>query len=1565
MSLIAVIKALHDAGIQPTGREIAEALWLAQHLPPRSVPTTESRQQQALTDEIDDRTVQQTPPMPSPAEPVPLSTTSSAVKGSQVRGHPVGIPDIPGLRQRQEIQRALRPLRRYGPSRRHRIIDEDATATFIANTGVWTPVMRPAPERWFDIVLAVDSSPSMDLWRPLISDLRAVLTGTGAFRDVRTWRLRPQQQAMILPPSAQAAARSPRELIDGAGRRLFFVVTDGAAHGWHDGSATKVLADWSKTGPVAVLQPLPEQMWTRTGLAAMPVRLTAQAPGAPNSQLHADYRRRRIPGIPIPVLGIEPNAVHSWARLVAGSASAVPLAATPANSDQPALSSLTSQNESGSAMDRFRASASPPAYRLAVCLSAVPLTLPIMRLVQHVAVPAANPSALAEVILGGLISRTGDNTYEFLPGIREALLTELRRSEMAMVFSAISDYITQHAGKASQTFAAIAESADGPVAADAQAFSWVPSAVAARLGLPTSPQYQKDQRPEQAGPPGIERRNERTATSASTSDQDMDVAQGNVPAGATHTETPAAAVIHDDVSTAAPARSAYLMQVRRIAPLDLTGREAELAELARFCLEPDQGPYAFWQAGPWAGKTALMSWFVLHPPPGVQLVSFFVTARLAAQDTRYAFTEALLEQLADLTGQELPAVLPEATQEAYLLDLLAQAAQEAQRAGGRLVLVVDGLDEDRGVTTGPNAHSIAGLLPGEPSAGMRVIVAGRPNPPLPDDVPDWHPLRDPAVIRPLAASPHAGDVERLGRQELQQLLRDGGAGRDLVGLLTAARGGLSSPDLAGLTGVPLWEVEEILQTAAGRTFTRRSSRWAPETGPQLYMFAHEELLAAAARYLEVSLPGYYSQLNVWAETYRDRGWPPGTPEYLLNDYFRLLAILDDVPRMLALTLDSLRQDRMLDFTGSDEAISAEVTTIAGILSHSESDPAAMAQLAALLETIEQRNANVPVNLPAAWAALGQTGRAESLAHGIADPDRQAQALSALVQIPAAGPGHPGTDDSQANEPPAEPPAEQNHLDLARDPVANADLAAAAAQAGDLDRAEALAYAIADPGQQAQALAQVAIAAAQAGDPGRAEALAYAIADPGQQAQALTLLAIAAAQAGDPGRAEALAYAIADPGQRAQALTLLAIAAAQAGDLDRAGALARAITDPYWQAQALAQLAVLLAQAGQREQAAAAASQAETAARAIADPGQHAQALAQVAIAAAQAGDPGRAEDLARAITDPYWQAQALAQLALVLAQAGRREQAAAVASQAEAAARAITDPGLRAQALAQVAIAAAQAGDLDRAGALARTITDPGQQAQALAQLAVLLAQAGQREQAAAVARQAEAAARAITNPYRRAEVLTQLAAAATEAGDLDHASLLAGDAEALARTITNAARERVLGSDRPDTLTTRDNLTNAEQLARSIHGAYVAMESAKGETPTTNPSMVPWEELPENLRQSSVARAADIGVKMEEIGAIVVPESASESESAFAFTSQEIEHLAEREHQRWVREMIAAGWKYGQPRDDVRKIHPDLQEWDYLSEANKEWNRYAISTLPETLHDAGYQILRLSPPTY
>jgi hypothetical protein len=147
------------------------------------------------------------------------------------------------------------------------------------------------------------------------------------------------------------------------------------------------------------------------------------------------------------------------------------------------------------------------------------------------------------------------------------------------------------------------------------------------------------------------------------------------------------------------------------------------------------------------------------------------------------------------------------------------------------------------------------------------------------------------------------------------------------------------------------------------------------------------------------------------------------------------------------------------------------------------------------------------------------------------------------------------------------------------------------------------------------------------------------------------------------------------------------------------------------------------------------------------------------------------------------------------------------------------------------------------------------------------------------------------------------------------------------------------------------------DQLARAIHRAYVDRSAARGDTPDANKSMRPWEELPDDLRRSNLAQAEDIGVKLDAIGCVIVPESAGAP--AFAFTDAEIELLAQMEHQRWMRERQAQGYVYGPDREGKR--HPDLVDWQDLTENAREKDRQAVREIPAILHEAGFQILRLA----
>src|SRR5215831_10341000 len=810
-----------------------------------------------------------------------------------------------------------------------------------------------------------------------------------------------------------------------------------------------------------------------------------------------------------------------------------------------------------------------------------------------------------------------------------------------------------------------------------------------------------------------------------------------------------------EIPTARIARSAYLHQVQQIFPWELIGRDAELAELAEFCTIPDGGPYVWWQGPAWAGKSALMAWFVLHPPAAVRVVSFFITARYAGQSDRSAFLEVVLEQLAQVARQPMPDLLTESNRQGWFGRVLADAAMACERDGLRLVLLVDGLDEDQGVTGAPEAHSIAALLPAVPPAGVRVIVTGRPDPPVPADVPQWHPLRDKQIVRLLSVSPQAQMVRDDAERELGHLLHGGGLGRTLLGLVTAAGGGLSGDDLAELSGGSPWMVERVLRAVSGRTFRSRDNSWQTSRAP-VFVLAHEELQQVATKSLSPDeLSGFRDQLHRWADKYRQRGWPAGTPEYLLRGYQRLLHTTGDLERMIVLATDLARQDRMLDVSGGDAAALAEITTIQEfICGQDHPDLTATLNLAIARDRLAQRNSNIPTELPAVWATLGNPIRAEALARSITDPSEQARALAAVAEALAKG-GDLGQAEITARAI-TDPSVQARAL---------AAVAEALAKAGGLDQAHRLANqaattarAITSPYGQARAMAAVAEALAKAGDLDQARRLAHqaattarAVTDPSVQAWALAAVAQALAKGGDLGQAETTARAITDPSEQARALAAVAEALAKAGDLDQARRLAhqaattaRAVTGPSGQARALAAVAEALAKAGDLDQARQLTDQAATTARAITDPSGQAWALAAVAQGLAKAGDLGQAATTARAITSPSGQARALAAVAEALAEAGDLDQARQLAGQAEITARAITNPSGQAWALAAVAEALAKAGDLDQARRLtdqaeitARAITSPSAQARALAAVAEALAKAGDLDQARRLTNQA------------------------------------------------------------------------------------------------------------------------------------------------------------------------------------------------------------------------------------
>jgi tetratricopeptide (TPR) repeat protein len=451
-------------------------------------------------------------------------------------------------------------------------------------------------------------------------------------------------------------------------------------------------------------------------------------------------------------------------------------------------------------------------------------------------------------------------------------------------------------------------------------------------------------------------------------------------------------LLPDVASRETGALRAHRAYLRQFAPAELLGRAAEIEALTAFCAADE--PYLYWTARPWAGKTALLAWFALHPPPAVDVVSFFVNSRYGGQSDSDAFTESVSAQLEALVGEpELPLAAVTSLRAGELLDLLEIAARRCEQANRRLLLIVDGLDED----TGTAKPAIVSLLPRYPPPGLRIVLAGRPFPTQHDGLAPDHPL---TALEPVALVPSAVAVgiEKAARAELGHLMRGSPLQRDIVGLVTASGGGLTTSDLQELTGSSVFELEDVAGTGLGRTIVSLLSP-VPlgEAAGHVLVFAHETLLSTAQEaFGPRGLAAHHDRIDAWAETYQARGFPSGTPRYLLRGYPRLLAEGGDVRRIVAFAADSRRHDWMRDATGSDAVALAELSAASELISRS-GDVAALVRVSARRARLSQRNLAVPPLLPAAWIAIGDPVRAAGLASLVLDPHRRAECLAAMVQ----------------------------------------------------------------------------------------------------------------------------------------------------------------------------------------------------------------------------------------------------------------------------------------------------------------------------------------------------------------------------------------------------------------------------------------------------------------------------------------------------------------------------------------------------------------------------------------
>ncbi|MBN1303173.1 MAG: hypothetical protein JXA13_01965 [Anaerolineales bacterium] len=155
------------------------------------------------------------------------------------------------------------------------------------------------------------------------------------------------------------------------------------------------------------------------------------------------------------------------------------------------------------------------------------------------------------------------------------------------------------------------------------------------------------------------------------------------------------------------------------------------------------------------------------------------------------------------------------------------------------------------------------------------------------------------------------------------------------------------------------------------------------------------------------------------------------------------------------------------------------------------------------------------------------------------------------------------------------------------------------------------------------------------------------------------------------------------------------------------------------------------------------------------------------------------------------------------------------------------------------------------------------------------------------------------------------------------------------------------------------------ESLAEAAHTVFSEGMKARGykhgevtsEKQKTHLALVPWEQLPEDLKEANRLTVCDIPTKLALAGYIMIP--ARSNEPPFNFPGDALEQLAEKEHDRWMQSKYEAGWTRAQETDAVNKQHKCLVPWKELSEDEREKDRDLVRGIPKILVRAGYTVVK------
>lgn len=158
--------------------------------------------------------------------------------------------------------------------------------------------------------------------------------------------------------------------------------------------------------------------------------------------------------------------------------------------------------------------------------------------------------------------------------------------------------------------------------------------------------------------------------------------------------------------------------------------------------------------------------------------------------------------------------------------------------------------------------------------------------------------------------------------------------------------------------------------------------------------------------------------------------------------------------------------------------------------------------------------------------------------------------------------------------------------------------------------------------------------------------------------------------------------------------------------------------------------------------------------------------------------------------------------------------------------------------------------------------------------------------------------------------------------------------------------------------------------LAREVHQAYLGVAAADARANNLAPAAErSWDELSEDDREGSREAADHTWAKLASLGfdlrRVERGQKVPAPDPALIEALQQTEEVMARlEHERWMAWRVLNGWQWGATRDNVRRLHPDIVDYDELAETTKDKDRVIVRAIPKLLREGRLRVVRAGEPS-